>query len=193
MKKIELIWREILETGVKNPVFEQKKLAQKFHFSTSTVFAAVSPLRHIGAVTVTGRNFRITNLEKILLYWATHRQLNKDIIYQTHVDAPVLEIEGLMPPHTIYGAYCAARRLLADAPADYEMVYVYASDALAIQKRFPPSKQSPNLFVLAADPYVAAFGPVTPPSQTFVDLWNLPHWYAKDFLDAVKEKFYGFL
>lgn len=56
MKKIEIIWREILETGVKNPLFEQKGLAEKFSFSTSTVFAAIVPLRQIGAVAVTGRN-----------------------------------------------------------------------------------------------------------------------------------------
>ena len=45
MKKIELIWREILDEGIINPIFEQKKLAKKFGLSTSTVFAAIKPLR----------------------------------------------------------------------------------------------------------------------------------------------------
>lgn len=193
MKKIELIWREILETGAKDPVFEQKKLSEKFHFSTSTVFAALAPLRYIGAVAVTGRNFRITNLEKILFFWATHRELGKDIGYQTRVDLPVVEIEGLMPQDTIYGAYSAARRLLGDSPAEYENVYVYTSDLQGLQQRFPFQKRSPNLFILEPDIFLTSYGPVTAPSQTFVDLWNLPHWYAKDFLDAVKEKYYGFL
>lgn len=193
MKKIELIWREIIESRVKNPVFEQKKLAEAYRCSTSTVFAALSPLRAIGAVAVTGRNFRITNLEKILLFWATRRKLGSDIVYQTHVDEPVEQIEGLVPAETIYGAYAAARRLLKSVPADYDKVYIYASQPEPVQKRFPPRKGSANLFVLRADPFLASFGPVTPPSHTFVDLWNLPDWYATDFLNAVKEKYYGFL
>ena len=125
MKKIELIWREILDEGIINPIFEQKKLAKKFGLSTSTVFAAIKPLRAIGAVEVTGRNFKIINFEKILMFWATHRNLQKDIIFQTHVDLPIHEIEGLMDNKIIYGGYSAARHLLNDTPADYDKVYVY--------------------------------------------------------------------
>ncbi|MBI3559447.1 hypothetical protein HY085_03555, partial [Candidatus Gottesmanbacteria bacterium] len=94
MKKIELIWREILEKSSQNNIFEQVQLAKKFGFSTSTVHAAVTPLRAIGAVAVTGRNFRVINFEKILMFWATRRNLAKDIIYQTRVNFPVLEVEG---------------------------------------------------------------------------------------------------
>lgn len=189
MKKIEIIWREILETGVKNPVFEQKELAEKFNFSTSTVFAALKPLKQIGAVIVSGRNFKVTNFEKILLFWATHRNLNRDIIYQTLVDAPVLEIEGLMPSNTIYAAYSAGRQLLKTSPADYDKVYIYGTDE--IKTRFPKLPGSPNLFALKPDPFLEP--PVTSISQTFVDLWNLPDWYAADFLNGLKEKYYGFL
>ncbi len=192
MRKIEMIWREILETSSKSPVFEQKELAIKLGFSTSTVFAAIRPLRAIGAVAVTGRNFRVANSEKILLFWATHRHLNHDIIYQTRVELPVLEIESLVPAGTIYAAYSAARRLLGTAPADYDKVYVYATRPDPFQKRFLMPKKDPNFFVLKADPRLAHFGPATPPSQTFIDLWNLSDWYAQDFLTALKEK-YGFL
>lgn len=193
MKKIEIIWREILETGVRNPVFEQQALAAKYGMSTSTVFASLFPLRAIGAVAVGGRNFRATNLEKILLFWATHRKLERDIIYQTRVDEPVFEIEGLVPEATVYGAYSAARRLLGNPAADYDKVYLYALNREEVRKRFPPREGVVNLTCLRADPYLASFGPVTPPSQTYVDLWNLPDWYAEDFINALKEKYYGFL
>lgn len=183
MKKIELIWREILETGIKNPIFEQKELAQEFGFSTSTVFMAIKPLREIGAVEVTGRNFKIINFEKILMFWATHRNLQKDIIYQTHVDLPIYEIEGLVDNNTIFGAYSAARHLLNDAPADYDKVYVY--DGVP---RFPKQKGIPNFFILKKDQFMQ--GKTTSVSQTFVDLWNLPDWFAKDYLEALKAKFY---
>lgn len=187
MKKIELIWREILEKGVKNSVFEQKKLAEKFGFSTSTVFAAVSALKNINGVEVTGRNFRLINFEKVLLFWATHRNLAKDLIYKTRVELPVLEVEGLVDNQTIYGAYSAARLLLGTAPADYDKVYVYNSNIQEIKKRFPPKEGQANFFVLQADPFLK--GKTTPVSQTFVDLWNLPDWFAGDFIQALKEKF----
>ena len=135
MKKIELIWREILDAGLKNSIFEQKELAKKFGFSTSTVHAAISPLRLIGGVEVAGRNFKLINFEKLLMFWATHRNLQKDILYQTHVDLPVFEIEGLVDNNTIFGAYSAARNLLGEAVTDYDKVYVYGQKDL--EKRFP--------------------------------------------------------
>lgn len=179
-----MIWREILDTGLKDPIFEQKKLAQKFGFSTSTVFAAIKPLRVIGAVEVTGRNFKIINFEKILMFWATHRNLQKDIIYQTRVDLPVMEIEGLVDNETVYGAYSAARYLLNDIPSDYDKVYVYGGTS-----RFPKKFGVPNFFLLKKDKFMK--GNITSVSQTFVDLWNLPDWFAKDYLDALKAKFYA--
>ncbi len=192
MKKIEMIWREILEETSKNHVFQQNLLAKKYGFSTSTVFAALKPLRGIGAIEVTGRNFRVINREKILLFWATHRELKKEIIYQTFVNLPVLEIEGLMPQEVIYGAYAAARRhLRRAAPADYDKVYVYADDFSKIKHRFPPNSHfSPNLFVLRADPFLFRLGSITPVSQTYADLWNLSDWFAQDYFQALKEQFY---
>src|SRR3989344_4833419 len=174
MKKIELIWREVLDAGLKNPIFEQKHLGEKFGFSTSTVFAAIKPLRAIGAVEVTSRNFKIINFEKILMFWATNRNLQKDIIYQTHVDLPVFEIEGLVDNKTIYGAYSAARNLLNDTPSDYDKVYVYGETP-----RFPKIKGVGNFFILKKDKFMQ--GKTTSVSQTFVDLWNLTDWFAKDY------------
>lgn len=194
MKKIEIIWRDILEGSVKNPVFEQKQLAKKYHLSTSTVFAAIQPLRRIGAVLVTGRNFRVINFEKILLFWATHRNTQKDIIYSTYVDAPVLEIEGLADNESVYGVYTAARLLLSTAPSEYSKVYLYNTNPDSIMARFPKNKKNtPNLFVLKPDPYLSTYGKTTPPSQTFIDIWNQKDWYAQEFLNSLKGKFYGFL
>lgn len=191
MKKIELIWRDILENGLRDLNFEQKEIASKLGFSTSTVFAALKPLREIGAVEVSGRGFKLVNFAKVLMFWATHRQLSRDIIYQTRVDLPVLEIEGLVDNQTIFGAYSAGRMLLGGAPADYDKVYLYASDISELEARFPKLKGVSNLFVLKADPFLSGFGKITPLSQTYVDLWNLKDWFAKDFLNALEEKFYA--
>jgi hypothetical protein len=122
--------------------------------------------------------------------WATFRNLKKDIIYQTNVSKLVREIEGEMPPSTIFAAYSAFLKKYKFAPADYDKVYVYVEEKnlAEIKKRFPPQKGYQNLIALRADPWLKDFGYLTPDCQTFVDLWNLPEWYAKDFLNALKEK-----
>jgi hypothetical protein len=192
MTKKEILWREILHQTIENKKtkFTQKELAAQFGFSLSTVFNALKIPRQSGAIKVSGRNFSVTDSDKFLNIWATFRRLKKDIIYQTHCDLSVCEIEGLMPPDVIFGAFGAYVRKYKEAPADYDKVYIYLSqDRLPeIKKRFPLKKGYENLIVLGPDDWLAQFGQITPDVQTYVDLWNLSEWYAKDFLKALKEK-----
>lgn len=194
MQKKETIWRHILyETLEKQTgLFTQKEIAQHFQVSTSTVFNALKAPRKLGAIEVTGRFFRITDAEKLLLLWATQRNLEKDIFYSTYVDAPVRKIEGLMPPNVIFGAFSAYRLKYGEAVADYDRVYVYDDDLTELKKRFPISasfkKRTPNLYVLKADSHLRDYGNVTPDVQMFADLWNISAWYARDYLEALKKK-----
>ena len=194
MTKKEILWREILYQAQENKKtkFTQKELAIQFGFSLSTVFNALKIPRLSGAIEVSGRNFSITQTEKFLNIWATFRRLKKDIIYQTHCDLPVREIEGLIPPKAIFAAFSAYLKKYQEAPADYDKVYIYLEeDQLPeIEKRFPPKKGYENLIVLKTDPWLAQFGPITPDVQTYVDLWNLSEWYAQDFVNAIKEKIF---
>jgi len=193
MTKKEIIWREILFQAIENKKFEftQKELAQKYRFSLSTVFNALKVPREAGAVEGR-RGFRVLDIEKFLYLWATFRKIKRDIIYQTAVKKGVLEIEGEMPPSVIFGAYSAFLKKYKFAPADYDKVYVYIEEKNLeeIKKRFLPQKGYINLIVLKADSWLKSFGPITPDCQTFVDLWNLTEWYAKDFLNALKEKIF---
>ncbi|OGE07874.1 hypothetical protein A3I53_04285 [Candidatus Curtissbacteria bacterium RIFCSPLOWO2_02_FULL_40_13b] len=45
-----------------------------------------------------------------------------------------------------------------------------------------------NLTILKADKFLASYGQITTLGQTFVDIWNLPIWYAKEFTKSLKEK-----
>lgn len=195
MQKIEIIWRELLFQVLekKERRFTQKELANKFAFSTSTVFQALKVPRKMGAVRVTGRFFLLDDPEKLLYHWASVRNLQKDLAYQTRVDLPVLEIEGQMPPGVIFGTFSAFRQRFQIAPADYDKVYVYARHWEEIKRRFPLQKGPANLFVLDADKFLPDYGPFTPLGQTFVDLWNLKDWYAKEFVVSLKEKINGLL
>ncbi len=216
MKKIEIIWRELLFQTLekRNNRFIQQKLAQKFHFSTSTVFQALRIPRKMGAVRVGGRRFILQDAERLLYYWASIRNLQKDIIYKTRVDQSVAEIEAQMIPEAIYGGFSAYRLNFHDIPADYDEVWVYLeiqnprlfqgigrqeeskivnNGLKEIIKRFPEKRGKPNLFVLTGDKYISDYGKTTSIAQTFVDLWNMDSWYAKEFIKALKEKIDGIL
>lgn len=190
MKKIEIIWRELLYQAIekKNRQWTQKGLAEKFNFSTSTIFQALKAPRKMGAVRVTGRFFVLENPEKLLFHWASVRNLKKDTIFSTRVELPVLEIEGRMPPGIVFGGYSGARQKLTEPPADYDKVYIYSRNLEEIKERFSFQKGSPNLIVLQPDEFLASYGQTTTLAQTFVDLWNLPEWYAREFTNALKKK-----
>lgn len=191
MKKIEFIWREVLTQALERKInfFSQKKLAEKFKLSTSTVSHALKKPRGLGAINVGGRGFELVNYEKLLFLWATERDFSKEITYTTWADLPILEIEGLMPADVIPTAYTAYRWQFNDAPADYDKVYFYAKDADLVKERFPVNKQKEsNIFILKPDPWLAQYRPVPPLAQIFVDLWSLPEWYAKEYQDVLLER-----
>src|SRR3989338_149382 len=200
MKKIEIIWRELLYQALekKNRSFTQKEIAAKFGFSTSTVFQALKIPRKMGAVRVTGRFFILEDCEKLLYQWASVRSIEKDIIFTGNVKLAVLDIESRMPPEVVFGGFTAAREILGGgAPADYDTVYIYATGLEEIKKRFELGKDLPalqarqgraNLTILKADKFLASYGQITTLGQTFVDIWNLPIWYAKEFTKSLKEK-----
>ncbi len=192
MTKKEILWREILYQAIQNKKikFTQKELAGQFGFSLSVVFNALKIPRLSGTIEVSARDFSVIHPEKFLTIWATFRRLKNDVIYQTHCDSSVQEIEGLVPPKSIFAAFSAYLKKYQEAPADYDKVYIYAEEKILpeIKKRFPPKKGYQNLIVLKADQYLSLFGQITPDVQTYVDAWNLTEWYAQDFLKALKEK-----
>lgn len=190
MKKIELIWREILTKALEDRTtsFSQKTLAHHFSISTSTVFHALKKPKACGAITVGGRGFELVDFEKLLFLWATERKFSKEVMYQTQAEIPIFQIEGSMPHGVIPTAYTAYRFLFNDAPADYDVVYFYASTADEIARRFPKSKKGKLIVILEADPFLSTYHPAPPLVQLFADIWNLPQWYAKEYHTALLEK-----
>lgn len=193
MQKTEYVYRELLYQTIekKNTKGTQAALARKLHLSLSTVNSAMTILQKMGAVEIHQRSFHIIDTKKILYYWASIRDLDKDIIYATRVENPVKEIEKQMPDTIIFGAFSAYKFSFKDVPADYSEIYVYSDKTL--QERFPPTKGAYNLFILKKDELAEMYGKQTTIAHTFVDLWNLKEWYAKEFIAAMERKLHGIL
>ncbi|MBU1203588.1 MAG: winged helix-turn-helix transcriptional regulator [Nanoarchaeota archaeon] len=185
MMKSELIYNLLLERAMKRErKTTQLEIARTLKISLSTVNNALQPLKQMGAVRINQRSLDIINAKKILFYWASKRNIEKDIIYQTRVEASVTEIEKNIPQNIIFTAYSAYRFMFKDAPADYSEIYIYSDTETLkeIKKRFPPNKNPQNLIVLRKQ-----INELTTPNL-FVDFWNIKEWYAKEYLKAMEEK-----
>jgi len=201
MKRVESIFREILYQAMeqKEAVFTQSELSKKLGISLSIVNSAVKKLENMGAVKIKTRSFQVIDIRKVLYYWASIRDIRKDIIFKARIELPVREIERIMP-NVIFTAYTAFKLNYNDVPADYSEIYVYADESQRslIKERIEKigetnkakvniNSNNSNVFVLKKDSNLDSYGHI-PLAQVFVDLWNLKEWYAKEFLKELENK-----
>lgn len=191
MKQIELVIREILYRAIekKERKFTQSELSKGLGMSLSIVNSAVRRLCEIGAVKILQRSFNVIDIRKIIYFWASLRNLKKDIIFNGRVEMSVREIERSMPANIIFTAYSAYKFRFKDVPADYSEVYAYADgkELEIIKKRFSVKSERPNLFIFKKDNLIEKYKEI-PLAQIFVDLWNMSEWYAKEFVNAMEKK-----
>lgn len=188
MKKAEFVYREVLYNAMekKNRNLTQSYLAAALNISLSTVNFAIQPLVRMNAIRIKKMGFDIIDPKKILYYWASIRNIEKDIIFSTRAEEPVKSIEKQMPDDAVFTAFSAYKFKFKDVPADYSEVYVYGSGS--IEKRWQQNSNPPNLFVLKKDGSIDKYGKTATTANLFVDLWNLKQWYAKEFLNALEAK-----
>lgn len=192
MKKKEWIYREITYQVLENKTnfITQKFLSDKCGISIGNVNHSIKPLESMNAIEKKPRGFRVIDIKKILFYWASIRNLDKDIVYKVFVDDSVINIEKSMPP-VVFTAYSGFKFKFGSVPSDYSEVLVYG-DKKEIASRFPQREGRYNLIVLKPDRHLMKFEQA-PLSQLFVDLWNLNTWYAQEFLKALDVKINGIL
>ena len=196
MKKIETVWCQLLYDGLEKRQlrFQQRGLAEKLAISLSTVNHALKDLRRMGGVRVGGKGGEIVDVEKILMHWANHRRLENDVVFTLMVKEPVLEVEGILPPGSILGAYSAVRQWYGEAPADYSSVYVYHPQPELVQERLVGIEgKLTKVIGLNLPETIPTREETTSLGHTFVDLWNLTDWMAKDFIKRIREEMDGIL
>lgn len=191
MKKIEYVYRELLYQAIEknNRKTSQSELSKILGLSLSVVNFAIRNLVKMNAVKINLRSLEIIDPKKILYYWASVRNIEKDIIYKTRINDSVRKIESEMPSNIIFAVYSGYKFKFNSVPADYSEVYVYGDEE--IKKRFKEHKNIPNLFILKKDELMDRYK--INYAQLFVDLWNIKEWYAKDFLKELEEKINGIL
>jgi hypothetical protein len=194
MKK-ERVYREILYGVLEKNIrsFKQIELSKECKLSLSTVNYALEPLGRMNAIEKKRFGFSVIDARKILLFWASIRKIEKEIVYQTYLNEKVEKIESEIPANSIFTAYSAFKFRFKEIPSEYSEVIVYGEKE-DFEKRFGKEnlKFKPNLIVLKLDEHLLKFK-ISPLAQIYVDLWNLPTWYAKDFLKKIEEKLHGIL
>lgn len=198
MKKIETIWHYLLNEAINKRVFRhtQQGLAQWSGFSLSTINHALEKPSQIGAIRKETKFFVLEDTIKLLYYWASIRNVQKSILYETYAEGSIHEREGLVLPSGIYACYSAATKHLGEPPADYTQLYFYESEKnlKEVERRFPKqNRQAANVYILKKSPGMGAYGQITTIPQTFVDIWNLRDWYSKDFVVKLEEKIHELL
>jgi hypothetical protein len=193
MIKKEIIWRELLFQTRENKKnkFTQKEIAEKFNISLSTVFHSLKTLRKSKIVRVTGRFFVLENYRKLLYLWASERNLDKDIYYRGYSTKSTSSLEGVVLPEATFALYSGFKQAYKQAPADYDHLYFYLDPSFldkAIERMdLREEKNKENVFILKPDDRFSEYSqPLL--EQIFVDLWNAPEWYSKDFLKYLEEK-----
>ena len=191
MKRVERVYCELLEKIIQDHINKttQKQLSKDCDVSIGTVNYALEPLSQMGIIEKKQRSFKTINPKKLLLYWASTRNLTNEIIYTTFSKENTRKIENMLPP-CIFTAYSGYKHKFNDAPADYREIYAY-SDVALVEKRFPQVKSNlNNIFILKTDSYIEKRSEkgVAPLSLLYADLWNLNTWYANEFLKELEKK-----
>src|SRR3989344_4250758 len=106
MKKIEQVFREVLFQAMenRNKRMTQLGLSENLGFSLSTINLALKKLEKMNAVRIGKMNFSVIDIKKILYFWASIRNLEKDIACKIKINMPVRDIERNM--HEVFlGAF----------------------------------------------------------------------------------------
>lgn len=193
LTKQERVWRHLLASG------EQGRwrwpglaaLGSELGIATSTIHRALAYPTEIGAVTVEpSGGFTVSDAGRLLLYWAAHRNLRKDITRKFRTALPVLEVTRIIseaagsesasrPAPPVLGGFSALVTAMGkNTIADYTTVMVYGEPEGIPEDRAGDTE----VIVLQPDPLLGNYGRFTTLAQSWADLFNLPGWQSSRFI-----------
>ncbi len=194
LSRTEWVWRHLLVkalTGSGERRHSLSSLATDLGLSKTTVHSALDRPRQIGAVKSGRTGVRVLDPERLLLLWAGHRDLSRDVVYETRAKASLEALEDALTRGFVLGGFTAYRLAVGrNTVADYDTVLAYGAAAEAA-RRLPPRRSGRiRVLILEPDPLLHSYGDYTPIPQTYVDIFNLPGWQAaRFFVDMTRRLF----
>ncbi|HET9692303.1 MAG TPA: hypothetical protein VFP61_14220 [Acidimicrobiales bacterium] len=193
MSTTHVVWRQLLAASRSG----QRRwpsvstLAADLGVPVSTAHRALAHPVEVGAVEVSPmEGLVLLDPYRLLLLFAAHRHLQRDIVGRALLAAPIAEVEAAIhdQPECVLGGFSAAvAHAGGNRIADYQAVLVYGTPTLA---GFEPAAADKGTEVLIAvgDPWVGRHGRVTTYAQAWADLFCLPGWQAARFVDELDPK-----
>jgi hypothetical protein len=190
LSKTEQVWRHLTSAAIEQGQRRWPSLTAlggELEMGVSTVHRALSHPAEIGAVDVRpGGGVRVVDPGRLLIVWAGQRKLRRDVVdrFQLPASAPVVERSIRNRAAVLGGFGAVVGRVGGNTIADYETVLVYGEPRVSKPRRVtdPEPDRVTEIVVLEPDPLLGRYGRLTPLTQAWVDLFNLPGWQAARFV-----------
>lgn len=193
MSTTQVVWRQLLAASRSGQRRwpSVSRLAADLGVPVSTAHRALAHPVEIGAVEVSPmEGLVLLDPYRLLLLFAAHRHLRRDIVGQARLAAPVVAVEAAIyaQPGCVLGGFGAAvAHVGGNRIADYQSVLVYGNPEL---KGFElaEAEEGTEVLIAVGDPWVGRHGRVTTYAQAWADLFCLPGWQAARFVDELDPK-----
>jgi hypothetical protein len=190
LSKTEQVWRHLTSAAIEQGQRRWASLSAlsgEMDMAVSTVHRALSHPADIGAVDVRpGGGVRVVDPGRLLMVWAGQRKLRRDVVDRVQVpaSAPVVERSIRSRTAVLGGFGAVVAHIGGNTIADYETVLVYGEPRISTRRRGadPEPDRVTEIVVLDPDPLLGRYGRLTPLTQAWVDLFNLPGWQAARFV-----------
>jgi hypothetical protein len=191
MKKNEIVWRTLADCAIRGQRRWDglSELAARSEVTKPTVYQALSRLVDLGIVRQEERGgFTVTQAAKLLDLIAAHRNLPRDVIARTTLEAAQDLIER-DPGKFVFGGPTAAIHHLGGrntvATPGTRILYTKADGLEGV----PPGDEVLIVRIdqTALDQWRDGYAS---PTQTYADLWNLPGWQAAEFTRAMRNELF---
>jgi hypothetical protein len=190
MPAIETVWRHLLVGTLagQRRWTSLSALAAELDVPLSTAHRSLAHPVEIGAVSVGSLDgLQVLDPVRLLVLFAAHRHVQRDIVDRFHLAVPALEVERrATSPAVVLGGFGAVVAHFGgiNRIADYETVLFYGDPALP-ELPCAPAGGGTEVLVAEPDRFLPRYGRVTPLSQAYADLFSLPGWQSARFIEEI--------
>lgn len=189
MKGNELVWRALADRALKGERTWRNvgDLAYEAGVPSTTAYLALERLESNGSVDRYSRGgLAVVSIEKVLTMLCAWRNLARDTLVWTTLDAINPFLSNARGPYAIGGPDAANSLLGGRAVADFSEHIVYLPAATDLSS-LPPGDE---VRVLSMDKRaMRTWDGYSSIAQTYADLFATPGWQASEFRKALRDRY----